>query len=253
MTAYFIFPLIIFLTLAGLLFIAISYPKRETESKEIESAFLLQVYFIIAFLISSFAIFWGSSLLIKAGIAYQFGLPFSYQGEIKAPEPIRLPDLPSPVPATEDPMDAPYDGPLPQPAPDLPKNEKIPFSSKPLEIVYAEHIREKDMLQGSMFLLFGLLFFVIHQKVFRYMIGDYVHIFLKKSYHLIGTLVYGGITLVSIPMALYTILERMLFKEMITAENMYRLQFPGELLGYAIPGLIIWYLFFTQIRKKTQN
>lgn len=234
MTAYFIFPLIIFLALAGLLFIAISYPKRETESKEVETTFLLQVYFIIAFLISSFAIFWGSSLLIKAGIGYGFGIPFSYQGEVRLTEPII--GTPSSIEA-----------------PPAMTKEKDSFPPKPLKIVYEEHIREKDVLQGSMFLLFGLLFFFIHQKVFRYMIGDYVHIFLKKSYHLIGTLVYGGITLVSIPMAFYTILERMLFKEMITAENMYRLQFPGELLGYAITGLIIWYLFFTQIRKKTQN
>lgn len=234
MTSFFIFPLTVLLTLAGLLFIGISYSRRELQSKEVEATFLLQVYFFIVLLVSSFAIFWGSSLLIKAGVAYKFGLPFSYQGEIR-PEPSMIPP----------------------PSPEAPTLKSHPLTPpKPIEIRYEEHLKEKDVLQGAMFLLFGLLFFGIHKKAFRYIIGDTTHAFLKKSYYLIGTLVYGGITLVSIPIALYTLLERMLFKEVITPENLYRLQYPGELLGYAIPALIIWYLFFTHIKNsplKTKN
>ena len=224
MTSFFIFPLVIFLTLAGLLFVAISYPRREPESKEVESKFLLNVYFSLVLLISSFAVFWGASLMIKAGLAYQFGIPFSYQGEVKYPAPIMAKRPPSPGEEMQPP--------------------------KPMGITYEEHIREKDTLQGAMFLLFGILFFLAHQKASRYAIGDNVHKFLTKSYHLIGTLVYGGITLVSIPLAFYTMLERALFKEILTPENLYRFQFPGELLGYAIPALIIWYSFFRHILKK---
>lgn len=235
MNAFFIFPLVIFLTLAGLLFVAISYSRRDPEPKEVESAFLLQAYFFIALLISSFAAFWGTSLVIKAGLAYQFGMPFSYQGDIKHPGPrIAEPSSPETPPVPPD-------------------DEKTKIPPKPLDIIYREHTREKDILQGLMFLLFGLLFFIIHLRAFRYVTGNHIHAFLKKSYHLIGTLVYGGITLISIPMAFYTMLERILFKEIITAENLYRVQFPGELLGYAIPALVIWYLFFTHIKSPLKN
>lgn len=223
MTAFFIFPLTILLTLGGLIFVVVSYFKRNSETDELESKFLVLSYFYIAILISSFLIFWGAALNIKAGLAYGFGVPFSYQGEIKYKErPVAVELEKTPVPA----------------------------EPKPESITYQDKIREKNILQGSMFLIFGAIFFVVHEKALRYILKGKIHKFLSRAYHLLGTLVYGGITVVTVPMSIYAALERVLFKVSATPQNFYQQQLPGELLAYAIPGIIIWYLFFKKIMKE---
>lgn len=221
MQAFFIIPLTILLTFGGLVFVFVSYFKRKSEDEEMESKFLVLSYFYIVLLISSFLIFWGAALNIKAGMAYGFGVPFSYQGELKYKD---------------------------RPAIEL---EKTPVAPEPEAIIYEDKIREKNILQGSMFLIFGAIFFIIHYKVLFYTLKGKTHKFLSRSYHLLGTLVFGGVTLVSVPLSIYTALERILFKTAVTPENFYRAQlFPGELLGYAIPAIIIWYLFFKKITKE---
>lgn len=204
------------------MFVFVSYFKRKSEDEEMESKFLVLSYFYIVLLISSFLIFWGVALNIKAGLAYGFSVPFSYQGELK------YKDRPAAV-----------------------EPEKTPVSPEPEAIVYEDKIREKSILQGSMFLIFGVIFFIIHYKALFFTLKGRMHKFLSRSYHLLGALVFGGITLVSVPLSIYTALERILFKTAITPENFYRTQlFPGELLSYAIPAIIIWYLFFKKITKE---
>lgn len=228
MTTFFIFPLVVLLVLAGLLFIVISYFKREPESKEAESRFLVFIYFYAVLLVSGFLVFWGSSLIIKSGFAYEFGIPFSYRGEARYLEPSRI--------------SAPT-------APEVWKDVKT-IPSSPPKIEYPQNVREKDLLRGAMFLIFGLLFFFAHLKTMRHAVKDAVNAFLSKSYHLLGALTYGGIALVTFPLAIYNLLERLLFKESITVENLFQMEFPGELLGYAIPALVIWYFFFNKVIKK---
>lgn len=224
MTAFFIFPLTILLTLGGLIFVVVSYFKRNPETDELESKFLVLSYFYIAILISSFLIFWGVALNIKAGLAYGFDVPFSYQGELRFKE--------SPVSAVES------------------EKTSVPTPPEPEFITYQDKIREKSILQGSMFLIFGVIFFVVHEKALRYILKGKIHKFLSRAYHLLGTLVYGGITVVTVPMSIYAALERVVFKVSVTPQNFYQQQLPGELLAYAIPGIIIWYLFFKKIMKE---
>lgn len=224
MQAFFIIPLTILLTFGGLVFVFVSYFKRKPEDEEMESKFLVLSYFYIVLLISSFLIFWGAALNIKAGMAYGFGVPFSYQGELKYKD---------------------------RPAVEAVESERTPAPQEPEAIIYEDKIREKSILQGLMFLIFGVIFFIIHYKALFSTLKGRKHKFLSRSYHLLGTLVFGGITLVSVPLSIYTALERILFKTTITPENFYRAQlFPGELLGFAIPAIIIWYLFFKKITKE---
>lgn len=204
-----LFPLVIALGFISVAVTAIVYFRSERESESLQERFLLRFYVYAALFVSSLILFWGSGLLLKAGLAYAAGMPFSYRGERIYAEvepgerPVRQPEIKG--------------------------------------IEYHKEERLRDLLSGAVFAAVGALSFAFH-RILRDRVESAEErrlSFLNRGYLTVSGVVYGGVALVLIPMGIYQLLDYALVTYP-QPHYAWAEPGPGEILGFAMTALAIW-------------
>ncbi len=104
--------------------------------------------------------------------------------------------------------------------------------------------RLRDLLNGVTFVGTGALFFALHW-VLRNRVESPEErrlSFLNKGYLMMSGVVYGGLSLVLIPMGLYQLIEFYFFS--------WSRPVPGDIVGYALVALALWVWILPQLFKS---
>ncbi len=227
-----VFPIIIILGIIGFAIIIATFFKRDKETNDVEKRTFVYAYHYVILFLSLVFILIGTTLVFKSGLSYPFGIDFGFRGEPQYEE-MREPVQPN----------------------GLYKEPKI------IGIHYEDHIQGKTLLQGIIILFFSVLFFVVHLKSIKKINRDGEHVFLKKSYLLITTLVFGGVFIIIVPLSLYHSLSAYLFAPESTDDfykyyYQYRQYIPAESIGIALSSGIVWICHlreFLGFKKKTKK
>lgn len=218
MSASVLFPLVVLLGAMSVVVAAIAYFRGEKESPVLQQRLLPRFYVYAMLFVALLVFFVGGGLLLKAGFSYLAGQPFSYRGEA--------------VYAQAEPRTVPA-GP--------PKVERVE---------YREEERVRDWLSGAAFALAGLLFFGLHLPLRRRLESQEEQrlSFLNKGYLMVSAVVYGGVALVLIPLALYQVAE-FIVSTLPGPEAYWRRPVPGEFLGFALVALALWLWVLPQLLR----
>ncbi len=108
--------------------------------------------------------------------------------------------------------------------------------------ISSERARLRDLLNGVTFGA-GALFFALHWALRnRVESPKERHLsLLNKGYLMMSGVVYGGLSLVLIPMGLYLLIEFYLFS--------WNQPVPGDIVGYALVALALWLWILPQLFK----
>lgn len=195
-------PLILILGFVSVLVAAIVYIRSEKEPESLQRRFLHRFYAYAMMFLAALVIFTGGSLLTRAGLAYSLGMPFGYRGEVDGRSGLRF--------------------------------------LKESDIHYDESLRTQDLYAGGAFAAIGVLAFLLHRSL-----RDRVESpeerrqsFLHKGYLMVHGVVFGGVALASIPMAVQQVTSYALIS--YPAEEFFRRPTPGETLGFAVMALVLW-------------
>jgi len=104
--------------------------------------------------------------------------------------------------------------------------------------------RLRDLLNGMTFVGTGALFFALHW-VLRNRVEspeERRFSFLNKGYLMMSGVVYGGLSLVLLPMGLYQLIEFYFFS--------WSRPVPGDIVGYALVALVLWLWILPQLFKS---
>ena len=130
----------------------------------------------------------------------------------------------------------------------------VQWKPPPFEgIEYREEERLRDLLNGGASVVMGGLFLALHwalrNRVERQ--KERPHSFLNKAYLMVSGVVYGGLSLVLIPMGLYQLVEFYFVpRGDPTAETFWSRPIPGDTLGYALVALVLWLWILPQLFKS---
>ncbi|GEM_PF-1306176 len=222
-----LFPLVVLLAFVSFLVAAIVYFRSEKEPEALQQRFLPRFYAYAMLFISSLILLIGGGLLLKAALSYPLGMQFSYRGQAIYTE-VEVVEV-QPVPPTEPPQ------PLPIPT---------PVSKPPAfeDIEYREEERLRDLLNGATLFGVGALFFALHW-ILRNRVEsreERPFSFLNKAYLMVSGVVYGGLSLVLLPMGLYQLIEFYFVPRGDPEQTFWSWAIPGDTLGYALVALVLW-------------
>ncbi len=214
-----LFPLVVLLAFVSFLVAAIVYFRSEKEPDPLQRRFLPRFYAYAMLFISSLILLIGGGLLLKAALSYPLGMEFSYRGQAiyAEGEPWR-----AGPPSIED-------------------------------IEYREEERLRDLLNGTASVVMGGLFLALHWALRNRVESqeERPHSFLNKAYLMVSGVVYGGLSLVLIPMGLYQLIEFYFVpRGDPTAETFWSWPIPGDTLGYALVSLVLWLWILPQLFKS---
>lgn len=228
-----LFPLIVFLSFVSFLVAAIVYFRGEKEPEPLQRRFLPRFYAYAMLFISSLIILIGGGLLLKAALSYPLGMEFSYRGqaiynevEVPAPPTEPPPALPTPTPVWEPPT---FEG-----------------------IEYRVEERLRDLLNGATLAGAGALFFALHW-ILRNQVESQEErslSFLNKAYLMVSGVVYGGLSLVMLPMGLYQLIEFYFVPRGDPEQTLWSWPIPGDTLGYALVALVLWLWILPQLFRS---
>ncbi len=232
-----LFPLIVLLAFVSFLVAAIVYFRGEKEPDSLQRRFLPRFYAYAMLFISSLIILIGGGLLLKAAFAFPLDIEFSYQGQPIYTE-FEVVEV-QPVPPTEPPP------PIPTPVPEW----KSP-TFKGIE--YREEERLRDLLNGATLVGVGALFFALHWALRKRVESQEERAlsFLNKAYLMVSGVVYGGLSLVMLPMGLYQLIEFYFIPRGDPEQTLWSWPIPGDTLGYAFVALILWLSILPQLFKS---
>ena len=232
-----LFPLVVLLAFVAFLVAAIVYSRSEKEPDSLQRRFLPRFYAYAMLFISSLIILIGGGLLLKAAFSYPLGIEFSYQGQPIYTE-FEVVEV-QPVPPTEPPP------PIPTPVPEW----KSP-TFKGIE--YREEERLRDLLSGIASVLMGTIFLALHLALRNRVESrvDRPFSFLNKAYLMVSGVVYGGLSLVMLPMGLYQLIEFYFVPRGDPEQTLWSWPIPGDTLGYAFVALVLWLWILPQLFKN---
>jgi len=232
-----LFPLVVLLAFVAFLVAAIVYSRSEKEPDSLQRRFLPRFYAYAMLFISSLIILIGGGLLLKAAFSYPLGIEFSYQGQPIYTE-FEVVEV-QPVPPTEPPP------PIPTPVP-----EWKPPTFKGIE--YREEERLRDLLSGTASVLMGTIFLALHWAL-RNRVENREErrlSFLNRAYLMVSGIVYGGLSLVMLPMGLYQLVEFYFVPRGDPEQTFWSWPIPGDTLGYALVALVLWLWILPQLFKS---
>jgi len=215
-----LFPLIVLLGFVSFVVAAVAYFRSEREPEALQRRFLPRFYTYAMLFVSSLILFVGGGLLLRAGLSYPVGLEFSYRGQ--------------PIYAQVEP-------------------EKVPLGPPLLQrIEYRPEDRTRDLLNGGAFVGMGVLFLALHSALRNRIETPEERglSFLNKGYLVMSGVVYGGISLVLIPMGVYRVIEYFFLPRGDSRETFWMRPVPGEILGFAILALALWLWTLPQLFKS---
>jgi uncharacterized membrane protein YidH (DUF202 family) len=174
-----VYPLLILLASVSFVVAVIAYFRSEREPETLQRRFLPRFYAYAVIFFSSVILLVGGGLLLNAVLSYPLGLEFSYHGPPVYAE-IAHPDS--------------------RPYPEPPEFEGVECR---------EEWGLRDFLNGATLVGTGGLFLAAHW-VLRNQLeskGERSVSFLNRAYLMVSCVVYGGLSLVRIPMALWQLVE----------------------------------------------
>jgi len=215
-----LFPLVVLLAFVSFLVAAIVYFRSEKEPDPLRRRFLPRFYAYAMLFISSLILLIGGGLLLKAALSYPLGMEFSYRGQ--------------PIYAEVEPG-------------------MVQWKPPPFEgIEYRGEERLRDLLNGAASLVMGAIFLALHwalrNRVERREERPYS--FLNKAYLMVSGVVYGGLSLVLIPMGLYQLIEFYFVPRGDPEQTIWSWPIPGDTLGYAFVALVLWLWILPQLFKS---
>ncbi|MCJ7667977.1 MAG: hypothetical protein MUP04_06830 [Anaerolineae bacterium] len=214
------FPLIILLSFASFVVAAVVYFRSEKEPEALQRRFLPRFYAYAMLFISSLILLIGGGLLLKAALSYPLGVAFSYRGQ--------------PIYAEVEPG-------------------KMYMEPPPFEgIEYRPEERLRDLLNGTASVVMGAIFLALH-----WVLRDRVESqkerplsFLNKAYLMVSGVVYGGLSLVLLPMGLYQLIEFYFVPRGDPEQTIWSWPIPGDTLGYALVALVLWLWVLPQLFRS---
>lgn len=215
-----LFPLVILLAFVAFLVAAIVYFRSEKEPDPLQRRFLPRFYAYAMLFISSLIILIGGGLLLKAALSYPLGMEFSYRGQ--------------PIYAEVEP-------------------EMVQWEPPPFEgVEYRAEERLRDLLNGSASLVMGGLFLALHWALRNRVESQEERAlsFLNRAYLMVSGVVYGGLSLVMLPMGLYQLIEFYFVPRGDPEQTLWSWPIPGDTLGYALVALVIWLWILPQLFKS---
>ncbi len=231
-----LFPLLLLLSFVSFIVAAIVYFRSEKEPDPLQRRFLPRFYAYAMLFTSSLIILIGGGLLLKAAFSYPLGMEFSYQGQAFYAE---VEVIPVEV--------APTEPPAPVPTP-MPVWEPSKFEG----IEYREEERLRDLLNGATMVGVGALFFALHW-VLRNQVESQKErplSFLNRAYLMVSGVVYGGLSLVLLPMGLYQLIEFYLVPRGDPEQTIWSWPIPGDTLSYAFVALVLWLWILPQLFRS---
>lgn len=215
-----LFPLVVLLAFVSFLVAAIVYFRSEKELEALQRRFLPRFYAYAMLFVSSLILLIGGGLLLKAALSYPLGMEFSYRGQ--------------PIYAQVEP-------------------KEIYMEPPPIEgIEYREEERLRNLLQGSTLVGVGVLFFALHWILRnRVESPDERRLsFLNKGYLMVSGVVYGGLSLVLLPLGLYQLLEFYTVPRGDPEQTFWSWPIPGDILSYTLLALALWLWILPQLFKS---
>jgi hypothetical protein len=214
------FPLVFLLSFASFVVAAVVYFRSEKEPDSLQRRFLPRFYAYTMLFISSLILLIGGGLLLKAAFSYPLGMAFSYRAQ--------------PIYAEVE-------------------SGKMYMEPPPFEgIEYRPEERLRDLLNGAASVVMGAIFMALH-----WVLRDRVesqkerpHSFLNKAYLMVSGVVYGGLSLVLLPMGLYQLIEFYFVPRGDPEQTIWSWPIPGDTLGYAFVALILWLWILPQLFKS---
>ena len=216
------FPLIFLLSFASFVVAAVVYFRSEKEPEALQRRFLPRFYAYAMLFISSLILLIGGGLLLKALLSYPLGMEFSYQGQ--------------PIYAEVEPGQPP------------PMYEPPAFEG----IEYREEERLRDILNGSASVVMGAIFLALHWALRNRVESQKERplSFLNKAYLMVSGVVYGGLSLVLLPMGLYQLIEFYFVPRGDPEQTIWSWPIPGDTLGYALVALVLWLWVLPQLFRS---
>jgi len=231
-----LFPLVILLAFASFVVAASVYFRSEKEPEALQRRFLPRFYAYAMLFVSSLILLIGGGLLLKAAFSYPLGMEFSYRAqpiyaevevrpvEVAPTEPSAA--VPTPVPVWEPPA---FEG-----------------------IEYREEERLRDLLNGATLVGVGALFFAMHWFLRNRVESQKERplSFLNRAYLMVSGVVFGGLSLVMLPMGLYQLIEFYLVPRGDPEQTLWSWPIPGDTLGYALVALVLWLWTLPQLFRS---
>jgi len=215
-----LFPLVILLSFASFVVAAVVYFRSEKEPEALQGRFLLRFYAYAMLFISSLILLIGGGLLLKAALSYPLGMEFSYRAQ-----PIYTEVEPGTV-----------------------QWKPLPFEG----IEYREEERLRDLINGGASVVMGGLFLALHWALRNRVESqeERPHSFLNRAYLMVSGVVYGGLSLVLLPMGLYQLIEFYFVPRGDPEQTIWSWPIPGDTLGYALVALVLWLWILPRLFKS---
>jgi hypothetical protein len=215
-----LFPLIVFLSFVSFLVAAIVYFRGEKEPDSFQRRFLPRFYAYAMLFVSSLIILIGGGLLLKAALSYPLGMEFSYRAQ--------------PIYAEVEPG-------------------KMYMESPPFEgIEYRPEERLRDLLNGAASVVMGAIFLALHWTLRNRVESreERAFSFLNRAYLMVSGVVYGGLSLVMLPVGLYQLIDFYFVPRGEPEQTIWSWPIPGDTLGYAFVALVLWLWILPQLFKN---
>ncbi len=231
----------ILMTLFSLLFTAgiiylIVYLVRNKEKKiDFGVNTLLHIYlYLISFVTLAIATV-GAVIFLNAAASYKFGIPFSYRVELPYAQEKYLED--------EDTSDIPAE-------PTCYQSKLMTIEGE--EVCFDITKQKKGLVNGATLTISMLILFVIHRITLLYLEKKNTILWLKKAYNFISLIIYSVLSIVSIPFAIYLLINYIYFKP----ESIVNNEAPGGMLSLAIVSIPLWITFLVltlKLRKQEEK
>lgn len=209
MNASVLIPLAVLLGFGSVAVAAVAYLRAEKEPEGLRRRFLHRFYAYVMLFIAALLLLFGGGTFVKAVLAYPLGMPFSYRGRLIYEE-IR------------------------------PEEEVRITPPQILDIQYDERQRTRDLSAGAAFAGVGVLAYGLHWALRNRVesVEERRRSFLYSGYLMVSGVLFGGIALVSIPIAIHQTLDYLL--NPYSKEDIWMRPVPGEVLGFALLALALW-------------
>jgi len=157
---------------------------------------------------------------LKAALSYPLGMEFSYRAQ---------PIYTEVEPGTVQWKPPPFEG-----------------------IEYREEERLRDLINGGASVVMGGLFLALHRALRNRVESQKERplSFLNKAYLMVSGVVYGGLSLVLLPMGLYQLIEFYFVPRGDPGQTIWSWPIPGDTLGYALVALVLWLWILPQLFKS---
>ena len=208
--------------------------KRKKMKIDFKVNTLLHIYLYVICFITLIITVIGANMLIKAVASYKFGIPFSYE-IYEYHEPSENLQLKEDMDYIE---------------PECYIGKKIDISGQ--TVCFDDTEQKKGLVNGATLTISMLFLFTIHRIALYYLEKKEEILWLKKIYIFISLIGYSTLSVISIPIAIYLILNYVYFRP----EELFLIEAPGGAVALALASIPLWIVFLIctfRLREKNKK